>query len=331
MEFLLNTTTLTHHFLHFWFDESGSIGDGDGDDDDDDDDDGGDGGDGGDDNAGGDDQQSILDNADDGDADGDGDGENDNDGGDYQAPDGTPDHLKGKDDKETLNKLLKAYQGARKDISKNKPGGAPETVDGYEFKPDGDDDKIATELNSEASKQVVDAFKDAAKEADISVDQLNTLMRKGLGSLSEQGVPIGVSEEEIIEISAKKEFTDLGEAVGEKQAGIMVNTVDQFGQKMLANGVFTDGDMNEFRVMVGTSQSVQAFYKIMTGTLGEKPIPPADGGEGAITQVEANALFADAKAMKDGPAKDEALKTASAAMERAYGSEKAGSIRTNIL
>ena len=48
-------------------------------------------------------------------------------------PEGLPDHLLGKDERETIDKLFKAYGGAREAIAKF--GAVPEAPDKYEFTP----------------------------------------------------------------------------------------------------------------------------------------------------------------------------------------------------
>jgi hypothetical protein len=48
----------------------------------------------------------------------------------YQ-PEGLPEHLRGSNDKETIDRLFEAYSGARKAISKGDLGTVPEQADGY--------------------------------------------------------------------------------------------------------------------------------------------------------------------------------------------------------
>lgn len=256
------------------------------------------------------------------------------DPGGWKPPEGIPDHLKGKDAEETLAKLTKAYAGARTELAKGgkMTGTVPDAPEGYALKPTGDKDPVAAEWNSPESKQMVDAFQAAAHELKIPAEAFQGLMRKGLEKLQAQGIPIGLSEEEQIEASAEQEFESLQTLMGgTKQAATVVNTVDTYRQKLLDSGLMTKAEEAEFRIMVGTGPSAALFYKIMTAEFGERAIPPADPMGGQISLTDAYAQHAAASNLKPGAERDAALESANRAIQKAVGTESAGSVKSNVL
>lgn len=264
------------------------------------------------------------------------------DGDAWKLPDGMelPDHLVGSTADETLAKVTKAYQGARRELSQKGKGegklegAVPENPDGYKFDPEGEDDKIAEELNSEASKPYVDAFRKAAHKLGIPDKAFTQLMREGLSGIAENGMPIGVSNEEAARISGEQEMANLVQEVGQKEASTIVNTIGTYAEKLAQRGVLKDeADMAEFSQMVGTGRAARIFHRILTGEMGEKPIPQADGADGSVTPQEAYAKHAAASRMKPGAEKDAAMAEAQRLMQKAFGNspQATGSIRSGVL
>lgn len=253
----------------------------------------------------------------------------------YKAPETIPEHMRGKDADETLTNVLKAYTGARKSLSEGKgklEGNVPDSVDGYTFEAEGDDDTLAAEMNSEESKPVVDAFKKAALEIGIPDTAFSAFMRAGLKNAAEAGVPVGMSNEEAVEISAAAEMERMVELMGgEKEAGTVTNTVKAYGDKLIESGVIARDDLATFNDMCGTADCSRLFYQIMTAEFGEKPIPLADPGADKLTSTDAYAMHAKAEGMPEGAEKDAARIDARAAMEKTFGQQSAGSVRSNVL
>lgn len=268
--------------------------------------------------------------------------EGEGDGDAWKLPDGMelPDHLVGSTAEETLAKVTKAYQGARRELSQKGKGegklegSVPDDPDGYTFDPEGDDDKIAAELNSEASKPYVDAFRKAAHKLGIPDKAFTQLMREGLSGIAENGMPIGVSNEEAQKISGEQEMAALVKEVGQKEASTIVNTIGTYAEKLAQRGVLKDEqDIAEFAQMVGTCRAARIFHRILTGEMGEKPIPQADGADGSVTPQEAYAKHAAASRMKPGAEKDAAMAEAQRLMQKAFGNspQATGSIRSGVL
>jgi len=264
------------------------------------------------------------------------------DGEAWKLPEGVelPDHLVGSTADDTLAKLTKAYQGARRELSRKGKGEGklegvvPDHPDGYVFDAEGDDDKIAAELNSEASKPYVDAFRTAAHKLGIPDKAFTQLMREGLSGIAENGIPIGVSNEEAQKVSGEQEMAALVKEVGQKEASTIVNTIGTYADKLAQRGVLKgEQDMAEFAQMVGTSRAARIFHRILTGELGEKPIPMADGADGSVTPQEAYAKHAAASRMPAGSDRDAAMAEAQRLMQKAFGSstQPNGSIHSAVL
>jgi|GEM_PF-1235971 len=264
------------------------------------------------------------------------------DGDAWKMPEGMelPDHLVGSSADDTLAKVTKAYQGARRELSQKGKGegklegSVPEKPDGYVFDADGKDDKIAAELNSEASKPYVDAFRKAAHKLGIPDKAFTQLMRDGLGGIAESGMPMGVSNEEAQKISGENEMQSLVKEVGQKEASTIVNTIGTYAEKLVQRGVLKDdADVAEFSQMVGTGRAARIFHRILTGEMGEKPIPMADGADGSVTPQEAYAKHAAASRMPAGSEKDGAMAEAQRLMQKAFGNspQPTGSIKSGVL
>ena len=266
--------------------------------------------------------------------------EGDQGDGAWKLPDGLeiPEHLVGTSAEDTLAKLSKAYKGARQDVSKGgKDGGlegtVPDSPDGYTFEADGDDDKIAAEINSEASKPIMDAFKKAAHKHKIPDKAFTAFLRDGIAELGEQGISIG-NDEDVQRVNGEAEMAALSEEVGAKEASTIINTISNYGEKLAAKGVLqNEDDVAEFTQMVGTARAARIFHRLLVGELGEKPIPSAVGMDGQVTPQEAYAAHAAALKLPAGSERDQAVADANAKMQKAFGEggSASGSIRSNVL
>ncbi len=251
-----------------------------------------------------------------------------------------PDHLVGLSADETLAKVAKAYKGARTELGQRKQasgdleGNVPENADGYVIESQGDEDTIAAELNNESAKPMMDAFKAAAHKVGIPDKAFEAFLREGIGTLAEQGIPIGQSDEEIGRINGEAEMAALTEQIGKSEADTIINTISNYGEKLASKGVLqSEEDIAEFTQMVGTARAAQIFHRILVGEMGEKPIPSALGMDGSVTDQEAYAAHARAMAMPEGAERDAALADASMKMQKAFGNQPSsgGKVKSSVL
>jgi hypothetical protein len=247
-----------------------------------------------------------------------------------------PDHLVGDSAEDTLRKLSKAYEGARRDIAqkgKGQPQGeAPGSPEEYVIEATGEDDKIAAELNSEASKPIVDAFRAAAHAQGMSKEAFTSFMREGLSKVAEAGIPIGVSDQEAAGISGEAEYSALVQEVGKKEADTMLSGIENYIAQAQQRAILRDeDDVAEFRQMVGTARGAQIWQRIRQVELGEQPIPPAVGAQGQPDQEEAYVMYSRALAMPEGAERDAAVQAAKAALNAAYGDAKGSAVKSKVL
>lgn len=259
-------------------------------------------------------------------------------GGDYTAPDFIPEHMRGKDADDTLEKLFKGYEGARKKIAQgggNNDDPAPDNLDGYTFTDNGDEenpDKVYAELTSEQSKDFVDLAKATAKDMGLGPKQFDGFMRKFVENAAAKGIPVGQTTEEAEAASGEAELEHLVEMYNgnKREAYTVANTVINFGQKLFDSNQLSEAEHKEFGIMVGTAESIQLFHKIMTGQFGEKaiPLPSTDTSAGSLSDVRQR--HADALAMAPGPDRDAAIQKAEADLKKVMGGKKTGAVKTDM-
>lgn len=254
-------------------------------------------------------------------------------GGDWKAPETIPEHLRGKTPEETLDKLQKAYAGARQELSKKgqEPPApdVPKDISGYEIKVVDDKDDVGKELTSEASKPFVDKFRAAALKHGIGATKFAAFMRDGMSGLKDLGVPMGVSDDDASKISGELELESLTKIMGgTDQANTVISTVMGMINKQAAAKVLDASEVEELKIAFGTAKAAAAMYKVLTGYLGEKPIPPALGADGSITVEEAYAAHGAALRIKDPAERAEAVKKAEDAIKKAVGTGDATSVRS---
>lgn len=93
-------------------------------------------------------------------------------------PEGLPDHLLGKDERETIDKLFKAYGGAREAIAKF--GAVPDAPDKYEFTPA---EAVAPYLPDVANDPVLQKVQVAAHKNGLGGKQFNSFVNDVMGEL----------------------------------------------------------------------------------------------------------------------------------------------------
>lgn len=98
-------------------------------------------------------------------------------------PEGLPDHLLGANDKETLDKVVKAYGGARQALGDR--GAVPENPDGYKLE---FGDKVKPYTSNFDKDPVFKGTLKIAHEAGITDKQLNAFLPRMLESLVEGGM-----------------------------------------------------------------------------------------------------------------------------------------------
>ena len=231
----------------------------------------------------------------------------------FALPEGAeiPDHLKGKDDGETFENLLKAYAGLRDKGSK-----APEDLADYQL---------------DLAQEVTDVFpmadddpllklaREKAQEVGLAPDAFKALM----GGIVEGMVKQGIAEEPFDEATwTATQWDELG---GREKALGQVQALGDWANGLHAQGILDDADLAEFPLLTGTAQGVKTIAKLRELT-GEKPIPL--GGmvaPGHATKEELDAMVADERYGRDSVYTAEVQKKFVAAYGEADGTQKLAS------
>ncbi len=158
-----------------------------------------------------------------------------------------PKHLRGKDDKATIKKLLGAYKGLRakgvvpKDVADYKLT-LPENVAGL------------IDETSEEDKPLFDEIKNLAKEHGLSTQQYDGLIGGLIGKFEE----MGLIEKPIDPAEHFKVIGEGDEKRGKKIAEVVNNWITGMGRKEILD----EKEVAEAKIMAGTDQGVRVFTKI---------------------------------------------------------------------
>lgn len=193
-------------------------------------------------------------------------------------PDGLPDHLVGADEKETIDRLAKAYDGARKELGGKK--NVPEKLDDYKI-----------ELPKEIAEKVLQSGEDGK---DPVFEKIRGILHAN-GVDPQVGVALtqGLYEEVLVKLNEKAatvdgtyneldpEFKSFGDAAAAEPV-IEANKAWITGLK--TKGVIDDKDAEEMLMHVGYGVGLKWIDKIRTKISGEQPIPvnmdtPKAGGD----------------------------------------------------
>ena len=226
-------------------------------------------------------------------------------------PEGLEDHLLGETDQETIDKLLTRNKGLRQELSKKGEGKAPEKPEDYKLEAPED---FPLELNSEGDQKALAVVKRIAHEKGLPQETFNDLVLGIVKAAHEEGIgaPKFDSEAEYAKLGGEK-----GAEAGKQQAaGIL-----QWGRALQAQGLLSEGEYDEFKIMGGTADGIRVLNKLRSLT-GEKPIPldptPRDGD---ASDAELYARMDDPRYQSDPAFREETEKL----FKKRFGTGAAGS------
>lgn len=214
-------------------------------------------------------------------------------------PEEIQDHLKGDTDKETIDKLHKAYAGARKELAQKK--GAPEKAEDYTV---GEDLADVVDIED----PIYGIIQKAAHEAGISKDAFGKMFEV-LGA--------GLKEGDLLPepFDREAEMKQLGKN-GEAMVDAWITKLDGLKEQ----GSITDKHYVEGMIMGGTATAIELLNIMMEG-YGEKPIPMGPVTlEQKLTEADLRKLTADPRYKTDKAYQAQVSKK----FEDFYGTEPAG-------
>lgn len=196
-------------------------------------------------------------------------------------PEGLPDHLAGENDRETIEKLNKAYLGARAQISEGTQGKAPKTSDDYKVEL-ADDLGLPVDAEGAADKPVIDALRTAAHANGLTQGQFNGVLNDTLRSL----VASGLIDDPY---DAAREFDVLG---GKEAAMPVINALVDWGKGLVKQGMLSEDDFSEYKIMAGTGRGARVMVVLREMT-GEPPINLHTAPSGLPSKDELDAMIGD--------------------------------------
>lgn len=110
-------------------------------------------------------------------------------------PEGLPDHLLGTNDQETIDKLAKAYGGARRDIGRGDLGEVPEKPDGYQF---AFSDPVKEILGDVEKDDLLLAVREDAHKMGLTDKQFSGFLDAAFGRMLDMGLvepPVDLAKE----------------------------------------------------------------------------------------------------------------------------------------
>lgn len=239
--------------------------------------------------------------ADDAPAAGDGDNAKKPAAGSPYRPEGLPDHLYGKDDKETIDKLNGVVAGIRKDLAKK---GVPETPDKYDIKLDDDIAKKVLRPGKDGKDPMLEKFKPIFHKRGVSNEaatEMVTELYKAVVEMGAAGIDPGA---EGVEDPGDFDFKAMG---GVEKAQPVIDASNAWLNNLSAGKKISTETLRELQLLTTHSQGVKALQELRVA-MGEQPIPANLDGDGVAppTVAEAEARMLDERYWKQG-AKDESF------------------------
>ncbi len=206
-------------------------------------------------------------------------------------PDGIPAHLLGQNDRETLEKMWPAYQGARTELSKGVQN-KPEKADDYQFNWT---DKIK-ELGGVATDDAaVKLFRDIAHEHDFTQKHLDAIP-----AFFEKAVEAGVIAKPEAPFDSAKLFDELapesfkGTPEQRQEAGSRRLTAADNWIKQLTDEQGFNADMKqEMRLLTTSKAGISVLEKLMTGGMIASVQPGGGHQPGGVTEADLTKRVAD--------------------------------------
>lgn len=235
-------------------------------------------------------------------------------------PEGLPDHLLGKNDKETIENINKAYKGAREELGK-KGNKAPETAEAYTLTlPDDLKDKVI-KVDATGKDPIFESLKPALHKAGISNENASMLVTELYKSVAAQiakNAETAANDPNAADVG----FKQLG---GAEKAKPLQDASNAWINSLKEKLGLDDKDMQELQFLTYHSQGLQVLNKLR-GLTSEKPIP-ADWGQSnpdaPVTQVQIDEMMHDQRYI-DGDKEWHAAVREKIALKQAQGKAKKG-------
>lgn len=197
-------------------------------------------------------------------------------------PEGLPDHMLGTSDQETLDKLLKAYKGARDELANKK--GLPEKYEDYTIDLSEEDSEKYLVKNEEGIDPVFETMKKTAFEEGIPQESFRRFIEK----LYEQVTSDADTAADNLKSTVDYQFQALG---GPEKAKSVVDANTAWIDGLKNRGILTEDEATEMKMHTTYSEGLSWIDKVRVNS-GEKPIPKSLSGQLAGDALDEKALHA---------------------------------------
>lgn len=237
-------------------------------------------------------------------------------GGEAYRPEGLPDHMLGKTDRDTLNNVFSAYRLARAEISGSREkSGIPKTADEYVLNlPDDIRDKVVM-AGDDGKDPILEAFKPIAHKHNLSQEAFSALATDLYKAVAEKTAADIKADE-----SADADFKSFG---GAEKAKPVIDGVTAWAKGLAAKGVLDDSDLAEIEILSSYGSGLRVLSKLRAAS-GEKNIPARIDGaeEKGLSQADLESMVRDPRYWRD---KDPAfIAKVSDGFSALYGVKKTG-------
>lgn len=221
-------------------------------------------------------------------------------------PEGLPDHLAGANERETIDRLFKAYDGARKTLGDR--GAVPDKPEGYTFEPS---DKLKPFVQNFDKDPVYAAVRGIAHKAGMDAKQFQAFLPAVLEHFVDAGlVDAPVDAKAMLRTLAPREAANLAPAEQEQAAARRVSANTAWVDGAKAQGTLPGEVAEFFAAALASDPRAHHAVEWLRGQARE-PRPAMEGGSG--TRVSDT----DLKARLNDPRND----PRSGRFERAFAEE----------
>lgn len=202
-------------------------------------------------------------------------------------PEGIPDHLLGQDDKGTIDKLFKAYDGARTELAKGKP--APISAADYNF--EWSDNLKSAGLTNE--DPAVKAFAEIAEKSSFSPEQMAAIPKFFDLALEKGWIEKPFDSGALLTSLAPAEYkgsTEERQTKGAERLTAAENWIKQLDEN--AHG-FSDAMKQELRLLTTSVAGVQVVEQLMRSGMNVSVSPGGGHQPAAATKADLDRRISD--------------------------------------
>lgn len=203
-------------------------------------------------------------------------------------PEGLPDHMLGKDEKETLDKLFKAYKGARDELAGKSP--LPEKLEDYTIELAEEDARRFLNPGEDGVDPVFEVFRKSAYEQGIPAEKAAKFVK----NVYEEITATAAEENKKMDAS----FETFG---GEAKAKAVIDANAAWISALENQGVLSKEEADDMKLHTQYGAGLRWIDKIRQSLGGEKAIPvnlDGDPQSGKMTEAELHAMMKDERYWK---------------------------------